>query len=56
MLTSEDGGLQRPLKVKVKAQDLDGNKFVLPLSGWPARIFQHEYDHLEVGAHLTPAL
>lgn len=50
MLT-QNAVVQRPLKVKVKAQDLDGNKFVLPLNGWPARIFQHEYDHLEVNPH-----
>lgn len=41
---------QRPNKVKVKAQDLQGNKFVLPLTGFSARIFQHEFDHLEARA------
>jgi peptide deformylase len=39
--------LQRPTKVRVKAQDLTGKKFTLNLSGFPARIFQHEYDHLD---------
>ncbi len=40
--------LQRPTKVKIKAQDATGKKFQLTLSGWRARIFQHEYDHLQV--------
>ena len=38
---------QRPSKVKIKAQRLDGSKFTTTLDGWPARIFQHEYDHLQ---------
>ena len=37
----------RPTRVKIKAQDLEGKKFQLGLTGFPARIFQHEYDHLE---------
>ncbi|KAI3438535.1 hypothetical protein D9Q98_000963 [Chlorella vulgaris] len=39
--------VERPSKVKVKAQDLNGKKFTISLSGFPARIFQHEYDHLD---------
>ncbi|EFN57416.1 hypothetical protein CHLNCDRAFT_17300, partial [Chlorella variabilis] len=39
--------VERPSKVKVKAQDLSGKKFTVSLIGFPARIFQHEYDHLD---------
>ena len=39
---------QRRLKLKVKAQDVEGNPMLLSLSDWQARIFQHEYDHLQV--------
>jgi peptide deformylase len=27
--------------------DIDGNDYVLEVQGWMARIFQHEFDHLE---------
>jgi peptide deformylase len=40
--------MQRPTKVRVKAQDLGGKKFSMNISGFAARIFQHEYDHLQV--------
>lgn len=40
--------LQRPTSVKIKAQDLQGAKMNVTLTGWQARIFQHEYDHLQV--------
>jgi peptide deformylase len=33
--------------VRVEAQDLDGNPVTLELSGYRARIMQHEVDHLE---------
>lgn len=39
--------VQRPLAVKVEAQDLQGEPFTLELDGWDARIFQHELDHLD---------
>jgi peptide deformylase len=39
--------VQRPTRVKVRAQDLAGKRFTFALSGFPARIFQHEYDHLQ---------
>jgi len=42
---------QRPYKVKVRAQDVNGETLMLTLSGWQARIFQHEYDHLQASAH-----
>ena len=39
---------QRPQKVKVRAQNAKGETLMLTLNGWQARIFQHEYDHLQV--------
>ena len=40
--------VQRPLKVKIKAQDVDGNKIHRTFDDpWVARVFQHEYDHLQ---------
>jgi peptide deformylase len=41
------GDVIRPSKVRVRAQDLQGKTFVINISGFPARIFQHEYDHLQ---------
>lgn len=41
------GDVKRQLKVKVKAQDINGQKFQRSFSDWTARIFQHEYDHLQ---------
>ena len=40
--------LQRANTVKIKAQDENGAKVSLSLTDWQARIFQHEYDHLQV--------
>ncbi|CAH2072745.1 unnamed protein product [Thlaspi arvense] len=37
----------RPQSVKIDARDITGAKFSISLSRLPARIFQHEYDHLE---------
>ena len=39
-------GEQRAYRVKVRAQDLTGQP--LTLTDWRARIFQHEFDHLQV--------
>lgn len=39
--------LQRATTVKIKAQDETGAKVSLSLTDWQARIFQHEYDHLQ---------
>jgi hypothetical protein len=36
------------VKVKVRAQDVEGQPLTLSLTDWQARIFQHEYDHLQV--------
>ena len=37
----------RPEGVKVRYQDINGNVIEEELHGYQARIFQHEYDHLE---------
>ncbi|TVU02570.1 hypothetical protein EJB05_51980, partial [Eragrostis curvula] len=41
------GSLQRPDNVKIEAQDVTGAKIKVKLSGLPARVFQHEFDHLQ---------
>lgn len=41
------GDVVRPGKVRVKAQDLSGKSFFINIDKFPARIFQHEYDHLQ---------
>ena len=41
------GDVSRHASIKVRAQDLTGRPFVLDVRGWEARIFQHEYDHLQ---------
>lgn len=41
------GWVERHTKIAVSYQDLDGKKFEQVLSGKPAVIFQHEYDHLD---------
>jgi peptide deformylase len=33
--------------VKIEAQDIEGKKFKMTLEGFEARVFQHEYDHLD---------
>jgi peptide deformylase len=40
-------GLYRPAKIRVRYQDLSFNTIEEELDGMPARIFQHECDHLE---------
>lgn len=37
----------RPATVKVDARDITGGRFKVNLSGLPARVFQHEFDHLK---------
>ncbi|XP_059294157.1 peptide deformylase 1B, chloroplastic [Lycium ferocissimum] len=41
------GDVQRPDSVKVDAQDINGARFEISLSALPARVFQHEFDHLQ---------
>ncbi len=38
---------QRAVNIKVKAQDEEGRPVTLTLNDFVARIFQHEYDHLQ---------
>ncbi|KAJ7974589.1 Peptide deformylase [Quillaja saponaria] len=37
----------RPESVKIDARDINGARFGFSLSGLPARVFQHEFDHLQ---------
>ena len=39
--------LRRADAVLLRATDLDGRAFEVEATGWLARIFQHEYDHLD---------
>ncbi|MFA6285115.1 MAG: peptide deformylase [Parcubacteria group bacterium] len=39
--------VERPLKVKVQARDVEGKKFKIKADGLLARVLQHEIDHLE---------
>lgn len=41
------GNVRRHEWVKVEAYRLNGKKFKVKYEGWVAKIFQHEYDHLE---------
>ena len=38
---------QRPIGVQIEAQSVTGKKFKMTLEGFEARVFQHEYDHLD---------
>ena len=46
-LTGMYGIVERPMKVKVKAQDRNGNEFEVEDQGMVARCFCHEIDHLD---------
>ena len=39
--------LQRAERAVLRALDLDGSTYEIEATGWLARIFQHEYDHLD---------
>ncbi|XP_019161788.1 PREDICTED: peptide deformylase 1B, chloroplastic [Ipomoea nil] len=39
--------VERPDSVNVDAQDINGARFTVGLTRLPARVFQHEYDHLQ---------
>eukprot|EP00803_Ostreobium_quekettii_P007485 evm.model.scf_227.1 EVM.evm.TU.scf_227.1 scf_227:16056-21626(-) len=41
------GDVERSTGIKVKARDVNGAKVELKLNGLAARIFQHEFDHLQ---------
>lgn len=40
------GEVERPVKITVTAQDIDGKEFTEQFEGWPARVCMHENDHL----------
>jgi peptide deformylase len=49
--------ITRPERVKVRATDLDGNRFEMTADGVTARAIQHEYDHTQGTLfidHLSP--
>ena len=46
-LPGERFPLRRAETALLRATDLDGNPFEVHASGWLARIFQHEFDHLD---------
>ncbi|KAF9604734.1 hypothetical protein IFM89_009530 [Coptis chinensis] len=46
-IASHHTNVKRPESVKVDAQDITGAKFTANLSGLSARVFQHEFDHLQ---------
>jgi peptide deformylase len=39
--------LRRAQRAILRATDIDGSRFEIQADGWLARIFQHEYDHLD---------
>lgn len=39
--------IRRPQIARIRAQDLDGNPFEMESDGFPARVWQHEKDHLD---------
>jgi peptide deformylase len=41
------GKVMRYKWIEVDYQDIVGTKMKAKLEGWPARVFQHEYDHLD---------
>jgi peptide deformylase len=47
--------VSRSRRVRLSAQDRDGRPYELELSGWPARIAQHETDHLNGVLYLDRA-
>jgi peptide deformylase len=48
------GGAQRHVSIKVEAQDVNGEQIQRTYTDWTARIFQHEYDHLQVCQSCAP--
>ncbi len=38
--------VERPVRITITAQDIDGNEFTEELTGWAARVAMHENDHL----------
>jgi len=41
------GAVPRPTRIRYRGIDMDGNPVEVEAGGFHARVFQHEYDHLE---------
>jgi peptide deformylase len=41
------GWIRRPAAVAVRGRNAQGERVSREYTGWPARVFQHEYDHLD---------
>lgn len=39
--------IMRPGSCAIRAQDITGKTFEMDFDGWPARVFQHELEHLD---------
>jgi peptide deformylase len=39
--------VERPVRVRIEARDEEGSPVTLELEGLPARVAQHELDHLD---------
>lgn len=50
------GHVIRPSEIDIEAQDRYGKKVQLHLKGLPAKIFQHELDHLDGGLFIDKVL
>ena len=53
---NKQGVVDRPYKVEFKAQDRYGNPFKVKVSGFTARAFCHEFDHLNGTLYVDKAL
>lgn len=50
------GVVERPMRITVKAQDRFGKPFTVNASGFLARAFCHEYDHLDGVLYIDKAI
>lgn len=50
------GVVERPMRITVKAQDRFGKSFTVNASGFLARAFCHEYDHLDGILYIDKAI
>ena len=41
------GYVERPQHIRVRAQGLSGEPIEMTFQGFPATVFQHEFDHLD---------
>lgn len=39
--------IERPVSIRMRAQDENGEEFLIEETGWTARVLQHEADHLD---------